>query len=305
MSALDYHSVIQPSGTLRLSSHDDFVPFQLKPYKPNKEGTVGGGARWWWNGLASVIGGPNRAGATVTSTADIAFPVVHSGAVDPLHPGHAVPVLVDVPGIAPISNPLPAPLPVVPAPVQAPALPPISTIITQPTIAPVIETNQNGATEPKLPSQTYIHLVPPSSGSSVVALPVVIPHDGHEPGLLERQFHIQTLVPLIYDALKSTVGYVIWTYEDLYNQLSHWDGKATSLLKDVHFLWRAAVTGLVTLALIEIGPLLQSLFSLWWDLMELLFGFFRFIGSAVQEAVYMVRILYDDVDALWFRITGR
>lgn len=276
MSALDYRTAIQPSGTLRLSSADDYEPFQLKPYRT----TFGRGFGAWWR---NVIGGPRRPSPIVSTTGDVGFGIAHSGAPDPLHPGYSVPVYVT-------PTPLPEELPTNP----------VSETLVQPNIAPVIETNQNDAMETKLPSQTYIHIVAPPG--STTQYPVVIPHDGHTPGYAMQ---IRKLVDDIYRALKTTFGYVLFTYEDLYNQLMLWDGKVTSLLTNVHFLWRMAVTGIVTIGILEIVPLLESIFSVWWDLMELIYHFFEFLGSAVQEVVYGIRILYDDVDALWFKLTGR
>ena len=274
MSALDYRNRVQPSGTLRLSSSDDWVPHRITKFKPAQKS--------WTDIVKAVVDYPtDRPPAYVTAN-PIDFAYAHSGLKTP--DGHSVPVVTDVPGHAPVLD-----------------LQPLSDRL-KPNDATIVQTNQNGAMEPKLPQDTYIHI---SNPTTTIPLNTVIPHDGPPLTELQKRIHLDTIVPAVYDAIKRAVGYVIWNYEDLYNQFRLWDGSPLNLFRDMHFVWRCMVSAVITLGLIEIVPLLESLFSLWWDFMSLVYHAFVFAGHAVSEVIHFLVLLWDDADALWFKLTGK
>lgn len=278
MSALDYRHASQPAGTLRLSSSDDFIPHQLTKYKPV-------GRKWGEGWLQAVTGYPSgRPPVATVNTVPSDFAYAHSHLKTP--DGHAIPVVLDVPGHAPV------------------LFHPIS--VSDKLLKPndggtVIQTNQNAAMDTKLPQETYIHLVKPVE----IPMTSVVPHDGPPLTELQKKVHLDTIIPAIYEGIKSVVGYVIWNYEDLYNQFQKWDGSPLNLFQDMHFLWRGMVSAIITLGLIEIVPILESLVSLWWDFMGLVYHSFVFLGNAVSEAFHIIATLWDDADNLWFKLTGR
>lgn len=278
MSALDYRTVVQPTGLLRLSSADDFVPYHIKSY-PNGPVDTGNLGSWVKNVLTHVVSSTPRPGTDYLTTIPLGFQVAHAGPKTP--DGHSVLVVHDVPGHPPLVQPLGS-----------------SQRATEVNAAPVVTTNQNDAMQIKPPGQLYIHISTPNQG-----VPIVIPHDGPPVHPLQKNFQLSTFVENLYLWIKKTIGYVWWTYEDFFEQWRTWDGSAISLLKDTHRIWRTIVTGFITLGLLEIVPLLESLFHLWWGFMELVYYAFEFLGTGISEFVHFLWLVYDDVEWLWFKLT--
>lgn len=272
MSALDYRTIIQPSGTLRLTSHDDHHVHELSRYKAQRLN--------WGQWARALIGLRPEAVPSVVTDRPYHFPII-----GPDH--HAIPVVTDVPGHTPIAG--------LGLDTQS-----ISDRL-RPNDAHIISTNQSPGMQGKLPVQTVIHL----SNPTPVPMPTIVPHDGMPLTELQKRVHMDTIIPAIWKLLQDTFGYVVWNYEDLYRQLSTWDGNVLSLFRDVHFVWRVVVSSVLALGILEIVPLLEILFHLWWDFMELVYSTFRYLGTVINEAIHFIMILWDDADAMWFRLTGR
>lgn len=277
MSALDYRTVIQPTGLLGVSSTDDFVPFRVKSY------TNSGSSSWIKNVLSHAISSTPRPGRDYLTSVPLGFQVAHNQQQHGLHTpdGHGVLVVHDVPGYAPVVHPLGS-----------------GARVLETNLTPVVSTNQNDAMEVKPPGQVYIHISQPNQG-----VPIIIPHDGPPPHPLQQNFQLSTFVENLYLVIKKILGYVWWSYEDFVEQWRTWDGSAVSLLKDTHRIWRTIVTGFLTLGLLEIVPLLESVFHIWWGFMELVYYAFEFLGTGITEFFHFLWLVYDDAEWLWFKLT--
>lgn len=94
-----------------------------------------------------------------------------------------------------------------------------------------------------------------------------------------------SILKTIVLALKDTLGYVVFTYQDLYHYISeyragHWTW--TNLVSDVAFLWRLSVTILITLGLMQIATVTESLFRLADSLLGMVMAIFGFVGESLN-----------------------
>lgn len=111
--------------------------------------------------------------------------------------------------------------------------------------------------------------------------------------------HPVEFVEQLFHYTKQGLGWVVWNYQDLYEQLKQWDGSWIGFSRSMGLAWRAVVVGLITLGLFELGPLLEAL-ALW---LRLVFDFVRgalgLVGEAVDALWYVLQRVWDDVTSLW------
>lgn len=91
----------------------------------------------------------------------------------------------------------------------------------------------------------------------------------------------------VVDALK----WIGWNYVDLVDQLRSWDGTWWGLMSHTTLLWRMVVTTLLTVGLIQAGPLLQALtewIRLLGSMLSTTFGF-------VEEGLELLWQTLEDV----------
>lgn len=108
----------------------------------------------------------------------------------------------------------------------------------------------------------------------------------------------------IWDVVKQGGGYVVWNYTDFYNHFATWTGSYTGLLTNIQFMWRALVTAVLTIGLLEILPLIEGLGRLLWDIFYVVRAAFGLIERAVDELFVFLTILWDDMASLVQKLTG-
>lgn len=67
----------------------------------------------------------------------------------------------------------------------------------------------------------------------------------------------QRVIKYILEGLGKTVVFVVNDYVDFFRELASYDGSWSHLFGNIHFLYRAIVTALITIGLIQIAPLLE------------------------------------------------
>lgn len=60
----------------------------------------------------------------------------------------------------------------------------------------------------------------------------------------------------VINGLGKTVVFIVQDYVDFFRELATYDGSWSHLFQNLHFLYRALVTALITIGLIEIAPLM-------------------------------------------------
>lgn len=101
----------------------------------------------------------------------------------------------------------------------------------------------------------------------------------HNPGYL-----LQSAFTGIIDVLK----YIGWNYVDFIDQIHAWDGTWTGLLTHSALLWRTAITALITVGLLQAGPLLLAITEWGRMLASLLTSTFELVGDAMGFVWYAV-----------------
>lgn len=109
------------------------------------------------------------------------------------------------------------------------------------------------------------------------------------------------VVQHLWDVTKGMAGYVAWSYADFYNHFVTWKGSYVEMLTDVKFMWRALVTGLLTVTLIEIMPLIEGLSRLLWDIFWVLRQAFGLVERAAEELFRFLEIVWEDTESLFRR----
>lgn len=115
--------------------------------------------------------------------------------------------------------------------------------------------------------------------------------------------HPELVIQHLWDVVKQGGGYVVWNYTDFYNHFVTWKGSYVDLLTDLKFMWRALVTAMLTIGLIEIMPLLEGLGRLLWDVFYVLRMAFGLIERTSEELFAFLTVLWDDAVSLVQRLT--
>lgn len=107
----------------------------------------------------------------------------------------------------------------------------------------------------------------------------------------------------IWSVIRGTFGYVIWNYEDFVMQFQSWDGSVTGLLQHVGLLWRTMITVVITLGLLELGPLIDGLSRILMEIGELIMFTFRLVETTANEMWYFLNLLWEDfmIPIQWIR----
>lgn len=121
---------------------------------------------------------------------------------------------------------------------------------------------------------------------------------------LTQRFAIANIPRMIWQAMESTFGYILFTYQDLYVQLSQWNGSWVSLVKNVNLIWRVGVTTLVTMGLIEIVPFLSSLSRLLIEIGDIIWAMGSLFWSGLEEMGSLLSLIWDDTMDIIRRVTG-
>lgn len=116
-------------------------------------------------------------------------------------------------------------------------------------------------------------------------------------------FHPGTIVTHIYDVVKGFGSYVVWNYQDFVEQFRTWNGTWTGLLEHTALVWRMFVTAVITIGIIELSPILASLWTILGELVEVLLTIFRWATGVTMEAFHLMGILWDDVVSIVQRLT--
>lgn len=111
--------------------------------------------------------------------------------------------------------------------------------------------------------------------------------------------HPMELARVLWDYARQGLGYIVWNYQDFYQQLQAWDGTVPGLLRHMGLWWRGAVVALITLGLLEIAPLLNALTTWMRMAFDLLSTLFRMTGAALDELWYLLERIWADVTSLW------
>lgn len=113
------------------------------------------------------------------------------------------------------------------------------------------------------------------------------------------------IIQHLWDVFKGAGGYVIWNYTQFYEHFVNWkDGTVTGLLGNIDFAWRALVTALLTLALVEVMPLIEGMGRLLWDIGYVLKGAFGLAETAVNEIFTFLSVVWRDIESVIERFTG-
>ena len=110
------------------------------------------------------------------------------------------------------------------------------------------------------------------------------------------------LLEKLWELTVWVVGGVVWQYADWMDQFRQWDGTWSGLLLHTHLLWRTVVVSFLSLGLLEMVPLLETL-GRWLSMFfEFLRYAFRLTGDALGEAWTLLVRVYDDVTGLVGRV---
>lgn len=117
-------------------------------------------------------------------------------------------------------------------------------------------------------------------------------------------FHPGTIITHIYDVVKGFGSYVVWNYQDFVEQFRTWNGTWTGLLEHTALIWRMFVTAVLTIGIIELSPILASLWTILGELVEVLLTIFRWATGVSMEAFHLMGVLWDDVVSIVQRLTA-
>lgn len=107
--------------------------------------------------------------------------------------------------------------------------------------------------------------------------------------------HPVEFMELLVDYLKRGAGWVVWNYQDFFQQLQQWDGSWLGFTRLTGLMWRGMMVALITVGIVEVAPLLQSL-GTWMRLVfDFVRGFLGLVGSAVDELWYLLQTIVEDV----------
>lgn len=123
-------------------------------------------------------------------------------------------------------------------------------------------------------------------------------------GYWDMILHPSTILPHMYDVLKGIGSYVVWNYQDFVEQFRSWNGTWMGLLEHTGLVWRAFVTAFLTLGLIEIAPILGSLWTILLQLGEVLATVFRWATGVSLEAFHLIGVLWDDMVYMVRKLTS-
>lgn len=73
----------------------------------------------------------------------------------------------------------------------------------------------------------------------------------------QEGWNLQRIIKEIIEGLGKTVVFIVRDYVDFFHELATYNGSWSHLFGNIHFLYRAIVTALITIGLIEIAPLLE------------------------------------------------
>lgn len=111
--------------------------------------------------------------------------------------------------------------------------------------------------------------------------------------------HPVDLLKQLFDYAKQGAGWIVWNYQDFYQQLRNWDGSLVGLTRSMGLFWRGLVVGLITLGLVETAPILEAL-ATWLRLaFDFLTGALGLTGSLLEELWYLLEKIWVDVTRLW------
>lgn len=108
--------------------------------------------------------------------------------------------------------------------------------------------------------------------------------------------HPELIIKHLWDVTKGTAFYVAWNYNDFYQHFATWKGSYVDMLTNVQFMWRALVTGLLTVVLLEIFPLLESLGRLLWDIFHVIRMAFGLVERATEELFWFLSVIWNDTE---------
>lgn len=90
----------------------------------------------------------------------------------------------------------------------------------------------------------------------------------------------------IWGAFKDALGYIVFTYQDLYRYFAeykagHWTW--TNLVQDVAFLWRLAITALITMGLFQMASITETTLRLVNALVTIVSEMFGLVGDVLTS----------------------
>lgn len=111
----------------------------------------------------------------------------------------------------------------------------------------------------------------------------------------------------IWNTLHSTFGYIIWNYEDFVRQFQAWDGSLLGLMTHIDLMWRTMVTVVITLGILELGPLIDGLSRILMEIGEVIVFLFRLVETTASELWYFLGVLWKDamIPVKWIMSTYR
>lgn len=102
----------------------------------------------------------------------------------------------------------------------------------------------------------------------------------------------------LWQATKQGMGWVVYQYSDFFKQLQGWDGSWIGFTRTAGLFWRGLIVAALTVGMVEIAPLLNSLAT--W--VRLVFDFIRgalgLVGDAVDELWWLLTRLWNDITGL-------
>lgn len=127
------------------------------------------------------------------------------------------------------------------------------------------------------------------------------PWEGSESSFVvipSNQIHSTGVLGMIWQTLKDALGYVVWNFQDLqryFSQSSRNGWSWLDLSRDVGFLWRLGVTALISMGVIQLVGVTDSLVRLVDGLMGILSRLFG-MGWDVLNSIrtYVAEILFDN-----------
>lgn len=111
--------------------------------------------------------------------------------------------------------------------------------------------------------------------------------------------HPMDLLKYLWDHAQKGFNWVLWNFNDFVAQLDNWDGSWFSLITNMHLWWRGMVLLMIGIGVLEVSQLVNALANwlrLAFDVLKSAFGL---VGSAVDELIYLLHKIWDDL-AYWF-----
>lgn len=109
----------------------------------------------------------------------------------------------------------------------------------------------------------------------------------------------QSLWASVWEITRNSLRWVTWNYVDFYQQLQSWDGTVGGLLRHAQLWWRAAVVGLITFGIVEVGTLLEAL-AMWGRLLyDILRSTLGLVGTLLDDLWMLVSAVVNTVTS-WF-----